>query len=95
MIDFSAIPSTSPVSRLEIDVESAVEEMLRGAELTLRRKRPVIFLSTHTHALRNSCTSLLERWGYSVSLISSLSPIHHDLLARPIRSTVAAEAVAQ
>jgi FkbM family methyltransferase len=49
---------------LKIDVEGAELSVLRGAEVTLRQSRPIVFLSTHSDALRSSCLRFLEELGY-------------------------------
>jgi FkbM family methyltransferase len=54
---------------MKIDVEGAELRVLRGAEQTLRRHRPVIFLSTHGAEVHRDCLEWLRGLGYSLSPI--------------------------
>ncbi|MBX3295952.1 MAG: FkbM family methyltransferase [Acidobacteria bacterium] len=62
------------ITCVKIDVEGAEYELLRGASETLRKDRPVLFLSLHPTALDNANVSLSEIWtflighGYSLEL---------------------------
>lgn len=75
---------------MKIDVEGAELDVLRGAENTLKKDRPVLFIEAHSRTLAAECTQLLAAIGYRVDVlesewgrkdISSLEVCH--LLARP------------
>ncbi len=53
-------------SAVKIDVEGAELAVLRGGEETLRRDRPVIFLSTHGAEVHRGCTAWLRERGYAL-----------------------------
>ncbi|MER3430247.1 MAG: hypothetical protein C4324_04245 [Blastocatellia bacterium] len=55
---------------IKIDVEGAELDVIYGAENTLSRSRPVIFLSTHSPGLRRECLERLAEFGYSYRPIS-------------------------
>ena len=57
---------------MKIDCEGAEVEVLKGGEKTIRSAKPAIFLSTHGDALKQTCFSLLNSWGYTPS------PLHGD-----------------
>ena len=50
---------------MKIDIEGAEYEALIGAQELLRRKKPVIFLATHSDELREKCLKLLTEFGYN------------------------------
>jgi FkbM family methyltransferase len=52
------------VSAMKIDVEGAEELVLRGAQTTLARDMPVLFLSTHGADVHQKCVLLLQSMGY-------------------------------
>ncbi len=54
---------------VKIDCEGAEVEVLKGSETTIRASRPAIFLSTHGEALKQTCFSLLDSWGYVPSCL--------------------------
>ncbi len=54
---------------IKIDCEGAEVEVLRGGEKTIRGAKPAIFLSTHGDALKQTCFSLLNGWGYTSSCL--------------------------
>jgi hypothetical protein len=72
---------------IKIDVEGWEFEVLKGAEATLLRYRPVLFLSLHPRALAKSHASpeMVQSWllarGYTYRLIG----VDHEirLLAKP------------
>jgi FkbM family methyltransferase len=49
---------------IKLDVEGAEYEALRGAEATIRRTRPVIFLATHGEEVHRRCCEFLASIGY-------------------------------
>lgn len=61
--EFVAAENISP-DVIKIDVEGAELDVIIGAEQTLRRSRPVIFLSTHSPELRRECLERLSGLGY-------------------------------
>jgi FkbM family methyltransferase len=56
-------------SAIKVDVEGAEMEVLRGAEDTVSRARPVIFLSTHGAEVHRRCLAWLRGRGYALSPI--------------------------
>ncbi len=69
---------------LKIDVEGAEMLVLDGGRRTIRERRPVIALSTHTDALRSECLAFLAGEGYGVSALDGVSlDAAHDFLATP------------
>ena len=54
---------------MKIDIEGAEYEALIGAKELLRRKKPVIFLATHSDKLREKCLKLLAEFGYTISTV--------------------------
>jgi FkbM family methyltransferase len=72
---------------IKIDVEGWEFEVLKGAEATLLRYRPVLFLSLHPRALAelHASPEMVQSWlverGYTCRLIGVDHEIH--LLARP------------
>jgi FkbM family methyltransferase len=59
---------------MKIDVEGAEMDVLKGAENVLRRRKPKIFLSTHSKELRSGCIDYLEKLGYQIKpLIKDIS----------------------
>lgn len=66
---------------LKIDVEGSERDLLEGAKNTLRRYRPMIFLSTHSDELRSWCLEQLRELGYEVEpLIVGDDP--HEFIAK-------------
>jgi len=53
-----------PPDVLKIDVEGAECEALEGAEETIRRHRPIIFLATHGASVHQSCLEFLNEMNY-------------------------------
>jgi FkbM family methyltransferase len=75
---------------IKIDVEGAELDVLKGAEQTLRRSRPPVFLSLHPSALakRNESPEMIFVWlkqrGYRYEVISEDHEIH--VIARAIHA---------
>ncbi len=68
---------------LKIDVEGAELGVLQGGIEILNRKKPTIFLSTHSIELRKDCLKLLKEIGYDAEpLVEDTDP--HEFLARAI-----------
>ena len=68
---------------LKIDVEGEEVAVLTGAAKVLEEDRPIIFLSTHSPELRESCLEHLNSRGYDVRpLCSPDDP--HEFLAKPL-----------
>ncbi|HEY2363012.1 MAG TPA: FkbM family methyltransferase, partial [Candidatus Angelobacter sp.] len=65
-----AISVRLPVPNVvKIDCEGAEVEVLKGGEKTIHAAKPAIFLSTHGDALKQTCFSLLNSWGYVPSCL--------------------------
>lgn len=60
-------------THLRIDVEGDELQVLKGAQETLHRYRPMVFLSTHGQGERAACCQLLSEMGYK------LEPAEGDL----------------
>ena len=58
---------------IKMDIEGAEFDALAGAKELLKRKKPVIFLATHSAELRAKCLKLLTEHGYSIKPIGSQS----------------------
>ena len=58
---------------IEMDIEGAEYAALRGAEQTLRKSSPVIFLSTHGPEVHRACCELLRSLGYRLHAIGPRS----------------------
>ena len=56
---------------IKMDIEGAEYEALIGAKVLLKRKKPVIFLATHSNELRAKCLKLLIEFGYTISAIDN------------------------
>ena len=68
---------------LKIDVEGAELAVLQGGMEILKRRKPTIFLSTHSIELRESCLNLLKEIGYKAEpLVSGNDP--HEFLLKAI-----------
>jgi FkbM family methyltransferase len=55
---------------MKIDVEGAELSVLKGAEGTLYKSRPKLFLSTHSDILRVTCLEYLREHGYAYEVLS-------------------------
>lgn len=74
-------------SAIKIDVEGAETAVIEGASETIRRARPVIFLSTHGPDVHERSLGLLRDLGYDVTPILGESvESSSELLALPDRS---------
>jgi FkbM family methyltransferase len=81
--DYVAAAGLKP-THLKIDVEGAELDVLKGARETLMRCRPVIFLSTHGHAVHNACCWLLAELDYKLEPIRGNDiQTSSELLCRP------------
>jgi FkbM family methyltransferase len=56
----------SPPEVLKIDVEGAEDRVLKGAEHTINRHKPIIFLSTHSPKVHHSCCERLKTLKYNL-----------------------------
>lgn len=73
-----------PPGLLKLDVEGAEAAVLRGAEQTIRDRRPVIFVATHGAAQHAECTRLLLGMDYKIYSLDNRSVDDTDeLLAIP------------
>ena len=67
---------------IKIDVEGAELSVLKGAEGTLRTAKSLIFLSTHSVALRQTCLDYLATLGYAFEVLSRDKNTPSEFLAR-------------
>ncbi len=58
---------------IKMDIEGAEYEALIGAKELFKRKKPVIFLATHSSELRAKCLNLLTVHGYTITAIDNKS----------------------
>ena len=58
---------------IKMDIEGAEYDALVGATNILKRKKPVIFLATHSNELRSKCLKLLTEHGYTIAPIENKS----------------------
>lgn len=74
-------------THMKIDVEGAEYSLLKGAEQTIARHRPTIFLSTHptiVDGVHQACCHLLESWNYALEpLIGRDCDNTTELVAKP------------
>jgi len=58
---------------IKIDVEGAEQQVLSGAERTLRSKHPLLFVATHSNALHSGCCQFLKSLDYKLEAIDGPS----------------------
>lgn len=56
---------------IKIDVEGTEEMVLRGAEVTLKKDRPVLFIEIHSRALARNCTNILCALEYRIEVLET------------------------
>ena len=66
---------------IKIDVEGAEHSVLRGAQATLHKAKPKIFLSTHSDILRSICLEYLKGFGYTCKGLSKNNNTPSEFLA--------------
>lgn len=72
-----------PPDYIKIDVEGAELKVLSGANKTLRKYRPVLFLSTHGSDVHRQCLDFLSRLGYMIKPLGNADIEETDeLMAR-------------
>lgn len=62
-----------PPNLMKVDVEGAELRVLRGAQQTLSKHRPVVFLEAHSAELAEECRALLTALEYHVANLPPLS----------------------
>jgi FkbM family methyltransferase len=62
-----------PPDVIKIDVEGAEQQVLLGAEQTLRPKHPLLFVATHTTAMHWECCQFLKSLDYKLEAIDGSS----------------------
>jgi FkbM family methyltransferase len=65
-----------PPTVIKMDIEGAEHLALLGANETLRKCKPTIFLSTHGSRVHSDCCSLLEDIGYALTSVDG-KPVEH------------------
>lgn len=61
----------SPPDIIKIDVEGAETGVLEGAQKTLKKYQPSIFLATHGDDINRNCREQLEKLGYTIQKIDN------------------------
>lgn len=64
-----ALEIVGPVDFLKCDTEGAEVEVLRGAELLIRRDRPWLLIEVHAVENCLALTRLLAEWGYLFTIV--------------------------
>lgn len=67
---------------IKIDVEGAELSVLKGAKDTISKKKPVVFLSTHSDELRTLCLEYLKEFGYTFEVLSQNKNNPSEFLAK-------------
>lgn len=62
---------TSAPDIIKMDIEGAEILALHGAEKTIIKHHPIIFLATHGQITHELCCDLLKSWGYSLTPIDN------------------------
>ena len=67
---------------IKVDVEGAELSVLKGAQVTLREAKPLVFLSTHSAVLRSNCLEYLREFGYTFEALSLNKNSPSEFLAK-------------
>jgi FkbM family methyltransferase len=71
--------SLERVDVIKIDVDGAEADVLRGANRTLERFRPHLFVEVHSRDLLNECWRILDGYGYPLRLEDAASSEHRPI----------------
>ena len=81
--DFVSARGLKP-THVKIDVEGAEPDVLQGGRETLRRHRPVLFLSTHGAEPHAACCQMLAELDYQLEpILGGDVQSTSELLCRP------------
>jgi FkbM family methyltransferase len=88
-LDSLALP---PLSIIKIDVEGYDLEVVRGAQETIRRGRPILFCEAHASPKTVKLIGLLDQWGYDAywffaPFVSASAPQRSDSSAKIVGDT--------
>jgi FkbM family methyltransferase len=72
----------APPDVIKVDVEGAELSVLKGAQVTLSKVKPRVFLSTHSDALRSACMAYLKGFGYLFDVLSDDASNPSEFLAK-------------
>lgn len=67
---------------IKVDVEGAELSVLKGAQVTLQKAKPHVFLSTHSEVLRTNCLEYLTGLGYTIEVLSQDKENPSEFLAK-------------
>ncbi len=68
---------------IKMDIEGAEAAALRGARVCFEKHRPVLFLATHGHDIRQQCSELLRSFNYRMQVVGNESHDRAEILAHP------------
>jgi FkbM family methyltransferase len=70
-----------PPDHVKMDIEGAELKALNGAQKTLQRYRPVLFLATHGRQVHSDCCCFLRSLGYECTMVDHNGELR-ELVAR-------------
>ena len=83
---YREFPQYPPPSFMKIDVEGAEFEVLKGAELTIKKFKPRIVLATHSTHLDFECKQWLTFMGYRSEAINQVIGDKETIFIHPANS---------
>jgi FkbM family methyltransferase len=77
----------APPAFVKMDIEGGELSALRGAWSCLTKYRPTMFLATHGDEIHERCRQLLQAWGFSFQLVSTMPEGRADVLVKPVQNS--------